>query len=85
MEINLNTTYNVGDRLYALNSKGEILNYYISKIIYEGKITDINSFLIRYDIVNSKGSKIATITSDEITDRFFIDKKDIVKHIVEQL
>lgn len=86
MEYTFNTTYNVGTKLYKLNGLGDILSYSISKIhltfIDDGKIEKLN---ISYGIVNERGQTMYTIDADKIKKDFYLNKKDIIQHLMEQL
>lgn len=75
-----------GTEIYSLNNLGTISSYFISKVLFEGKDDgDSIAIKLKYTIVNSKHQIIATIDIKELKERFFLDKKDIVKHIVEQI
>lgn len=75
-----------GTEIYSLNNLGTISSYFISKVLFEGKDDgDSITIELKYTIVNSKHQIIDTIDIKELKERFFLDKKDIVKHIVEQI
>lgn len=86
MEYTFNTTYNVGTKLYKLNSLGDILSYSISKIHLtftdDGEIDKLN---ICYDLKNDRGQKMFTLDADTIEKEYYLNKKDIIKHLMEQL
>lgn len=86
MEYRIDTKYDVNDKLYAINNLGEIKTYHIGQINFKGKI-DKNSttIIIQYDIYNSSNNFIATVDIVELQRRYFLSKKDIVKHLMEQL
>lgn len=90
MEYKVNTSFNVGDKLYSLCSNGDINTYYISKIKITGEITgEINDEYIKttaiYHVADPSNFVIATINETELRKRFFTDKKEIVKYITDQL
>ena len=75
-----------GTEIYSLNSFGNISSYFISKVLFNGKDDGCSiNILITYVIVNDKHKTIETIDAEELKRRFFLDKKDIVKHIIEQV
>lgn len=87
MEYKVDTKFNINDKLYAMNNLGDISTYHINKIKFKG-VSDGNDtdIVILYDIANLENKAIATnINYIEIQKRFFIDKKDILKHIMNQL
>lgn len=80
------TEFTPGTEIYSLNNLGTISSYFISKVLFEGKDDgDSITIKLKYIIVNSKHQIIDTIDIKELKERFFLDKKDIVKHIVEQI
>nr|DAR23004.1 MAG TPA: hypothetical protein [Caudoviricetes sp.] len=80
------TEFTPGTEIYSLNNLGTISSYFISKVLFEGKDDgDSITIEVKYTIVNSKHQIIDTIDIKELKERFFLDKKDIVKHIVEQI
>ena len=80
------TEFTPGTEIYSLNNLGTISSYFISKVLFEGKDDgDSITIKLKYIIVNSKHQIIDTIDIKELKRRFFLDKKDIVKHIVEQI
>lgn len=96
MEYKVNTSFNIGDKLYSLNNRGTILEYHISKIDFRGVVNcdhDLNAnhticdydLNINYTITNSSNKTIVKLTANEITERYFTSKKDIVKRITDQL
>lgn len=96
MEYKVNTSFNIGDKLYSLTDRGTILEYYISKIDFTGVVNcdhdlDANHTIHDYDlnicysISNSSNKIITRLSASKITERYFINKKDIVKHIMDQL
>lgn len=87
MEYKVDTHFNIGKKLYSLNNFGDINTNCISKIKFngttDGVVTDVE---ILYDIANLKNETIVrNINASEIQRRFFCDKKDIIKHIMDQL
>ncbi len=75
-----------GTEIYSLNNLGTINSYFVSKVLFSGKDDGCSiNILITYVIVNDKHQTITTIDAEELKRRFFLDKKDIVKHIVEQI
>lgn len=77
------TEFTPGTEIYSLNNLGTISSYFISKVLFEGKDDgDSITIKLKYIIVNSKHQ---IIDIKELKERFFLDKKDIVKHIVEQI
>lgn len=75
-----------GTEIYSLNNLGIISSYFISRVLFNGKDDGYSiNILITYVIVNDKHNTIATVDAEELKRRFFLDKKDIVKHIVEQI
>ena len=86
MEYKVNTSFNVGDKLYSLCSNGDINTFHISKIKITGEINDecIKTNAI-YHVANLSNFVIATIDETELRKRFFTDKKEIVKYVMDQL
>lgn len=75
-----------GTEIYSLNNLGTINSYFISKVLFSGKDDGVDTIIdIHYVIVNIKHNIIATVDAEELKRRFFLDKKDIVKHIIEQI
>lgn len=75
-----------GTEIYSLNNLGTINSYFVSKVLFSGKDDGVDIIIdIHYVIVNIKHNIIATVDAEELKRRFFLDKKDIVKHIVEQI
>ena len=75
-----------GTEIYSLNSFGNISSYFVSKVLFNGKDDGCSiNILITYVIVNDNHKIIATMDAEELKKRFFLDKKDIVKHITEQV
>lgn len=85
MEYKVNTSFNIGDKLYSLTDRGTILEYYISKIDFTGVVKDDYDLNICYSISNSSNKIITRLSASKIIERYFINKKDIVKHIMDQL
>lgn len=85
MEYKVNTSFNIGDKLYSLNSKGTILEYHISKIDFTGTVKDDYDLDIRYTIANSLNKTITRLSAYAIAEHYFTSKKDIVKYITDQL
>lgn len=87
MTYKVNTIFNINDKIYSINNQGDIFTYHISKItfngIMDGKNIDVD---ITYNISNLENKLIATnINAQNIEKRYFLDKKDIIKHITDQL
>lgn len=86
MEYTFNTTYNVGTKLYKLNNSGDILSYSIDKIhltFTDDGLTDKLDIL--YGLINENGQKRGNIDADTIEKEYYLNKKDIIKHLMEQL
>lgn len=86
MEYTLTAKYNIGTELYKVNNKGDILSYSITRIDLSFSDNGITNKLdVSYDISDKNGRRIASLRSDEIEESYYIDKKDIIKHLMEQL
>lgn len=86
MEYTFNTTYNVGTKLYKLNNLGDILSYSIYKINLDftddGETDKLN---VWYDLINMAGQKRNHVDADTIEKEYYLNKKDIIKRLMEQL
>lgn len=86
MEYTVNTIFNINDKIYSINNFGNINTYHINEIDFEGLANDKGySFNIIYSVANSSGKCIERSSATEIQKRYFLDKKDIIKHITDQL
>lgn len=87
MEYKVNTHFNIGDKLYSLDNSGNISTYHVSKILIKLK-DNCNKVTtdIKYTISDSQDKiMVYDIDASEIQRKLFLDKKDIVKHIMDQL
>mgnify|MGYP004503527283 CR=1 FL=1 len=85
MEYKVNTSLNVGDKLYTLTERGTILQHHVSKIEFKGTIEDDCNYCVLYYIDDSFDRYVGKLNANEITERYFLGKKDIVKRIMDQL
>lgn len=85
MEYKVNTSFNIGDKLYSLTDRGTILEYHISKIDFTGVVKDDYDLNICYSISNSSNKIITRLSASKINERYFTSKKDVVKRVMEQL
>jgi hypothetical protein len=85
MEYKVNTSLNVGDKLYKLTERGTILQHYVSTIEFEGTIENDCNYHVLYCIYNSFDKFVCKLKYNEITDLYFLNKKDIVKRVMDQL
>ena len=75
-----------GTEIYSIDNFGKIRSYFVSEVLFKGKDNgDSITINIEYKIVNNKHNILDIISPEELKKRFFLDKKDIVKHIVEQI
>ena len=85
MNIEFNTKYNVGDKLYKIQNN-TFACFYISKINIECKISQGNiTKEIKYDVCNALGQLIAPKTSEEIEDNYYKSKQEILKQLISEM